>query len=197
MNKNNLSVYIGDFKVVFVETNSPYIKTDLSNLARNLKATFNGKHEKLQVEVKNLADDFRKFCDEFKLIEAGGGLIKNDKEQYLFIYRNDKWDLPKGKLDKKETPEKGAVRECMEECGLKEIELKGFLMHSYHIYPYKGQWALKKTWWYNMRCNETNLVPQLEENITKVEWKGKEDMPSVLKNTYSNIKDVLSSAGLL
>jgi len=100
-------------------------------------------------------------------------------------------------LGKKEKPDIAAVRECEEECGLKQLTLKGFLMFTYHIYPYKGQWALKKTWWYNMESNETNLVPQLEENITKVEWKGKEDMPKVLKNTYSNIKDILVAAKLL
>jgi len=197
MNKNTINVYVGDFKVVFVETNSPKAKIDLSSLARDLKGSFSNKHEELAVETKNLADDFQKFCSEFKIIEAAGGLIKNDKNQYLFIYRNDKWDLPKGKLDKKEKTEDAAVRECREECGLTQIELKDFLMHTYHIYPYKGQWALKKTWWYNMTCNETNLVPQLEENITEVAWKGKDDMRKVLKNTYSNIKDVLVAAGLL
>ncbi len=196
MNKNAINVYVGDFKVVFVETNSPKAKTDLSSLARDVKGTFPNKHEEMHVETKNLADDFKKFCAEFRIIEAGGGLIKNDKNQFLFIYRLDKWDLPKGKLGKKEAPEIAAVRECEEECGLKNIVLKDFLMFTYHIYPYKGQWAIKKTWWYTMESNETNLVPQLEENITKVEWKGKEDMPELLKNTYSNIKDILVAAGL-
>lgn len=197
MNKNSISVYIGDFKVVFVETNSPQNKVDISSLARNVKGTFPNKHEELLVETKNLADDFKKFSAEFKIIEAGGGLIKNDKGQFLFIFRHDKWDLPKGKLDKKEKPDVAAVRECEEECGLKHITLKDFLLFTYHIYPYKGNWALKKTWWYNMESNETNLVPQLEESITKVEWKGKEDMKEVLKNTYSNIRDVMIAAGLI
>jgi len=197
MNKNQINVYVGDFKVVFLETDSPRQKIDLSTLARDVKGTFNNRHEELLIESKDLAGDFKKFATEFKVIEAGGGLIKNDKGQYLFIYRNSKWDLPKGKLDKKEAPEMGALRECREECGLKQIELVDFLMHSYHIYPYKGNWALKKTWWYNMRSNETELVPQLEENITRVEWKGKEDMKEVLKNTYSNIKDVMAAAGLI
>jgi len=197
MNKNRINVYVGDFKVVFLETISPRQKTDLSTLARDVKGAFVNRHEELVIESKDLAGDFKKFSEEFKVIEAGGGLIKNDKGQYLFIYRNSKWDLPKGKLNKKEAPDMGALRECREECGLKQIELKDFLMHSYHIYPYKGNWALKKTWWYNMRSNETELVPQLEENITRVEWKRKEDMKEVLKNTYSNIKDVMAAAGLI
>lgn len=197
MNKNRIPVYIGDFKLVFIETDAPKTKTDISDLARNVKGTFNNRHEELLIETKHLAHDFKKFCDEFKIIEAGGGLIRNDNGQYLFIFRHDKWDLPKGKLNKKEKSEIAAVRECEEECGLKKITLKDFLMHTHHVYPYKGHWAIKKTWWYNMESNETDLVPQLEESITKVEWKGKEDMPVVLKNTYSNIKDVLVAAGLL
>ncbi len=32
---------------------------------------------------------------------AGGIVIKNEK--ILFIYKNGKWDLPKGKIDKGET----------------------------------------------------------------------------------------------
>jgi len=197
MNKNSINVYIGDFKVVFVETNSPKHKPDIASLARNVKGAFSNKHEELIIETKHLAEDFKKFCDEFKIIEAGGGLIKNDKGQFLFIFRHDKWDLPKGKLDKKERPDEGAVRECMEECGLKKIELKDFLMNTYHVYPYKGNWAIKKTWWYNMKSNETHLVPQLDENITLAEWKGKEDMPAILKNTYSNIRDIIAAAGLV
>jgi 8-oxo-dGTP pyrophosphatase MutT (NUDIX family) len=197
MNKNIMKVYVGDFKVVFVENEKPQQKVNMDDLARNVKGTFPNRHEEMTVETKNLADDFKKFCAEFKIIEAGGGLIKNDKGQYLMIYRHDKWDLPKGKLDKNESPEQGAVRECEEECGLKDIKLKDFLMHTYHIYPYKGSWALKKTWWYNMESNETDLVPQLEENITKVEWKDKKDMPKVLKNTYSNIVDILAKVGLV
>jgi hypothetical protein len=196
MNNNGISVYVGDFKLVFMEVNSVKEKTDISTIAQNMKGTFTGRYEELVIETNNLAGDFTKFCAEFKIIEAGGGLIKNDKEQYLFIFRHGKWDLPKGKLDKKESPEHAAVRECEEECGLKDITLGSFLMHTYHVYLYKNNWALKKTWWYNMHSNETNLVPQLEESITRVEWKSKADMPEILTNTYSNIKNILIAAGL-
>ena len=34
------------------------------------------------------------------LIEAAGGLVKNEDGEYLFIFRNNKWDLPKGKIEK-------------------------------------------------------------------------------------------------
>jgi 8-oxo-dGTP pyrophosphatase MutT (NUDIX family) len=196
MNKNTICVYIGDFKLVFVQADSPSRKYNIAALARDVKASFVDKHEELRVETKNLDSDFEKFCKEFKVIEAGGGLINNDKGEYLLIYRHEKWDLPKGKLDKKEKPDAAAVRECQEECGLNHIRLGDFLMHTYHVYPYKGNWALKKTWWYHMQCNETNLKPQLEEHITRVEWMNREQIRKALGNTYSNIRDVLASAGL-
>lgn len=36
------------------------------------------------------------------VVEAGGGMVFNDKREILFIRRNKKWDLPKGKVEKGE-----------------------------------------------------------------------------------------------
>lgn len=200
MNKSTISVYLGDYKLTF------YDEKIASHYLNEKKIVFNGKitaeivkdnPSDLFISCKNLEEDFKLFSKEFIFIEAAGGLINNDKNQYLFIYRHDKWDLPKGKLDKNESPEKAAVRECQEECGLKKIKLNEFLTNTYHIYFYKKDWALKKTYWYRMLCNETNLVPQLEESITEVAWKNKSEIPSMLNNTYSNIVDVLKESNLL
>ncbi len=38
------------------------------------------------------------FLSLFKIIEAAGGFVKNEKGECLFIYRRGKWDLPKGKI---------------------------------------------------------------------------------------------------
>lgn len=197
MNNNNINVYVGDFKAVFVESSNPSKITDVKQLAREMKGTFTNQKHEIRVECRNLNDDFKKFCSEFVIIEAGGGLIRNKEGQYLFIYRHNKWDLPKGKLDKGEKPDAASIRECQEECGIKQIELKEFLTHTYHIYSYKGEWAIKKTHWYMMESDEKNLTPQLEESITEVAWKSKSDIPEMLTNTYQNIMDVLEKAGLL
>ena len=37
----------------------------------------------------------------FSLVEAAGGLVEHQSGKVLFIFRNDKWDLPKGKVEKK------------------------------------------------------------------------------------------------
>ncbi len=38
------------------------------------------------------------FLSMFKIIEAAGGIVKNEKGESLFIFRRGKWDLPKGKI---------------------------------------------------------------------------------------------------
>ncbi|MBP6811205.1 MAG: NUDIX domain-containing protein, partial [Saprospiraceae bacterium] len=101
----------------------------------------------------------------FKVLEAAGGYVLNGQGELLVFYRRGSWDLPKGKIDKGETPEQAAVREVQEETGLLNIDLGSFLAHTYHTYEEKGKRILKKTWWYRMQTTDTQLVPQTEEDI--------------------------------
>ena len=55
----------------------------------------------------------------FKIVEAAGGLVKNSNGAYLFIFRNKRWDLPKGKVQKTKIINKAAIREVIEETELK------------------------------------------------------------------------------
>lgn len=135
------------------------------------------------------------FCDSFTNIEAAGGVVKNTKNQILFIYRLDRWDLPKGKLELSETIENAAVREVEEETGIENLKLKDFIDTTYHIYRDKktNTPILKTTFWYLMH-HEGNQIPtpQTEEGITKAEWKNQESINTeVLLNTFENIKLVL------
>ena len=69
----------------------------------------------------------------FKIIKAGGGVVKNNNDQILFIYRLKKWDLPKGKLDKGETIRDCAKREVEEETKVK-VNLKQKIISTWHTY---------------------------------------------------------------
>ena len=60
------------------------------------------------------------------IIKAGGGLVKNEKGEVLFMFRKGKWDLPKGKLDPGETMDACAVREVMEETGVSGLSIVNF-----------------------------------------------------------------------
>ena len=59
----------------------------------------------------------------FTEVDAAGGLICNDLGEFLLIFRNGMWDLPKGKREKGESTAENAVREVMEECGIPTPEL--------------------------------------------------------------------------
>lgn len=62
--------------------------------------------------------------------KAGGGLVYNKNGEVLFIFRNGKWDLPKGGSDKGEDIEDTAIREVEEETGVKGLSItKSFKKH--------------------------------------------------------------------
>ena len=56
-----------------------------------------------------------------KIKTAGGIVIKDDK--ILFIYKNGRWDLPKGKLERGFKSRETALIEISEETGLPQKEL--------------------------------------------------------------------------
>jgi 8-oxo-dGTP pyrophosphatase MutT (NUDIX family) len=147
----------------------------------------------LILKCDNVDSLFEDLKARFKYIEAAGGLIEQDKK-YLFIYRLDKWDLPKGKIDKGENPRQAAVRECEEECAISGLEIIKELPSTYHIYPYKNHYALKTTYWFLMKSNYSGkLVPQTEENIEKAEWLDENTIKKeVIKNTYPSILDLIA-----
>lgn len=136
---------------------------------------------------------FEYFSAMFRNIEAAGGLVKNKNGDYLFIFRNGKWDLPKGKREKGESMKECAVREVEEECGIKNLVLKEKLCVTYHTYFQEERTVLKHTGWYAMESDDTRpLVPQTEEGITEVRWINKKNFDIVLANTYESIKEVLN-----
>ncbi len=132
------------------------------------------------------------------LVEAAGGLVTNEKGEYLFIYRNDKWDLPKGKIEKDEKVKEAAVREVEEECGIKISALREKICKTYHVYMSRGELVLKKTHWFKMDCTGVfKLKPQKEEGITDVRWFQKHHVEPILANTFPSIMDVLVKEGII
>lgn len=135
------------------------------------------------------------FFKHFELIKAGGGLVKNKREEILMIFRRGKWDLPKGKLDEGETIEECAKREVEEETGLQKLTVIKPLMITYHTYNLFGKHNLKETHWFLMHATgNEELIPQTEEEISEIKWVKKGDLESYLKNTFPTIEMVLKEA---
>ncbi len=127
------------------------------------------------------------------VVIAGGGKAYNANMDILFIKRNGKWDLPKGKIEKNEHIETAAIREVEEETGVTGLEITKFLYKTFHIFKRNGEFRLKVTYWFEMKTAfEGELTPQKEEGITKVKWKNKKKSKKALINSYANIKKLFS-----
>lgn len=140
-------------------------------------------------DVERLKNDF---LGMYKVIDAAGGVVFNEKNEILVIFRRGSWDIAKGKIDKGETKEDAAVREVMEETGIIDVTLHEELGTTYHTYlSKKGKRILKRTFWYKMTAPNQDLIPQTEEDIEQAIWVNPETFISTYNPIYANIRDVL------
>ena len=134
----------------------------------------------------------KKFLKLLPNVIAGGGKVFNKQGDILFIYRNDKWDLPKGKVEGSETIENTAMREVSEETGVNGLEIVKPLETTYHIFKRNGRHKIKITYWFEMETSFNGILyPQTGEGITKVEWLSSVKIPKALENSYTNIKSLI------
>ncbi len=135
-----------------------------------------------------------------KQIIAAGGLVTNPKGEILWIFRRGFWDLPKGKLDDGETIQTCAIREVQEETGIDNIQLHGMLCFTNHTYfdKYLQEEVIKRSYWFHMTIpNEQNGIPQITEDIEKIEWFSIDKARHCLENTYPNIIEVIEAYRVL
>jgi|TARA_R110002096_G_scaffold57902_1_gene146405 ADP-ribose pyrophosphatase YjhB (NUDIX family) len=139
----------------------------------------------LVTDEKSILKKFIK--SRFVIIKAAGGVVTKE-DKVLFIFRLGKWDLPKGKFEKKETPEGCAVREVEEECNVK-VKLNKPICITWHTYTQNRKSILKKTYWYNMKCtNDTKMKPQVEEGIMDIKWLKHQEAKTALINSYPSMR---------
>ncbi|MEP6747537.1 MAG: NUDIX hydrolase [Bacteroidota bacterium] len=142
----------------------------------------------------NLEELKKAFWKKFTIVQAAGGLVTNKNDEILMIFRREKWDLPKGKLDPGETLEQCAVREVEEETGIENISLQDHLITTYHTYHESGKFILKESYWYTMSISDEQvLIPQAEEQIADARWVMKDQIEELLNNTFPSVKDVLAA----
>lgn len=150
---------------------------------------FNNKIKKAYLYYPDEKEILKKVKEKIPVAKAGGGLVYNKKGEVLFIYRNGKWDLPKGGKEKGEEIELTAMREVEEETGVGKLKIKKKLQKTYHVFKRNGRYKLKITHWYEMTSTFSGeLIPQANEGIEKVAWLNPEQIQEALKNSYENIK---------
>lgn len=138
--------------------------------------------EKLALAVKKI----------FRQAPAAGGVVIIDNK-FVAIERHGIPDLPKGHIEKGETPEVAAVREVEEETGIKDLEIIKELPSTWHCYLLDNQWTIKKTSWYLMRTKSgMKNIPQTEEGISKVYLVDKEHVKDFQEKTFASLRDVVA-----
>lgn len=139
---------------------------------------------------------FAAFAAEFTPVEAAGGIVVNNRGEWLMIHRNGRWDLPKGHLEECETLEECAVREVGEETGVTGARVERPLCDTLHAYNLYGSWELKRTHRFRMRIvGCTQPAPQREEGIDRARWCTPEQVRNNLEGTFPTIRRVAACMG--
>lgn len=171
------------------ETDFQLFLLDSIDIKELIVKIYKNKINKAFLYHPNEKEMMKKLKSKIPVEKAGGGLVYNDKGEVLFIFRNKKWDLPKGGNEKGETIEETAVREVEEETGIGELMIVKKLAKTYHVFKRNGRYKLKITHWFEMKTNyKGDFKLQAEEGIESAEWKKPEQIGEALKNSYENIK---------
>lgn len=143
-------------------------------------------------DIKHIWKIFRIYFTE---VGAAGGLVRHTSGKYLFIEKKGKLDLPKGHMEEGEEPEKCAVREVKEECGITGHKIVKPLQPSYHTYTWEGISYLKKTHWFLMEYDGIRISePQIKEGITKVEWLRPKEISKIKDKAWLSLMDLINTS---
>lgn len=194
-------VFINDSSINFIEkplsNGTPHLnyesKDQLQSVLNELESNPEIQHQVMAVDSLEVV--WKDFVSLYKIIEAAGGVVRNNDGEILMIYRLGKWDLPKGKLEEGESIEEGAVREVVEECGIANLRVLKELPITYHTYSIGEKKILKRTYWYEMHTKHVGeLVPQIEEHIEKAQWINPDFLDEYMGNTYASIHWLLENS---
>lgn len=197
-------IFINDKPLILSDNKDEYkeVESSIFLIAETKDELFYGiealqnqeKVESLFAYNQNLQALWELFQYNYTSIECAGGIIKNQVEDTLFIFRNEKWDLPKGKIEANESAEAAAVREVKEECGLNDLIIKGSAGETYHTYSEGEISYLKRTLWFNMEyTGKEEPTPQGSEGISKVQWFSDDALNAPFESIYNSLKDLLST----
>ena len=190
-------IFVGNKPIVLTtkvekETDFKNLMIDSVDIIRVLQLLKKNKYKSVRLVGSNEDELLESFLELLPNVIAGGGKVFNSKGHILFIYRNGKWDLPKGKAEANETIDQTALREVEEETGIRDLSICKPLEITYHIFKRNNKILLKKTYWFEMYSSyEGDFKPQFKEGITKVKWIDPKKLKKIKKNIYANIDQLL------
>ena len=165
----------------------PLLFIKYTSVTQIIKALKSSKNSKVFLYHKDMDKLWKGFKKKFPIVEAAGGLVK-----LLFIFRNNKWDLPKGWVEKKELVIDAAKREVTEETGVAEIIVEKKISETYHIFKKGKRFRLKKTYWFKMSTAYMGKTkPQTEEGIEKTKWVSNKNIEDILNDAFENIRIIV------
>ena len=172
--------------------NEPFLFIKYTSVAQIIKALKLSKNRKVFLYHKDIDKLWKSFKKKFPVVEAAGGLVERTDNKLLFIFRNNKWDLPKGGVEKKELIIEAAQREVVEETGVSDLIVQKQLSETFHIFKKGKRFRLKKTYWFKMSTSYMGKTkPQTEEGIKKTEWVSKEKIDEILNDAFENIRIIV------
>ena len=172
--------------------NEPLLFIKYTSVAQIIKALKSSKNRKVFLYHKDNDKLWKSFKKKFPIVEAAGGLVERTDNKLLFIFRNNKWDLPKGGVEKKELIIEAAQREVKEETGVSDLIVQKQLSETFHIFKKGKRFRLKKTYWFKMSTSYMGETePQIEEGIHKTEWVSKEKIDEILNDAFENIRIIV------
>lgn len=189
-------VFIDNRPIVFLQNNKEINKSKcfkVNSVKEIRKIIKKNDAEELKFISDKAKDLYDEFFKDYKKISASGGIVQR-KGRFLVIKREGSWDLPKGKVEKKEKNKEAGIREIEEECGIKGPEIVTKLTTTLHTYKRDGKKHLKKTHWFLMTyTGSKKLKPQKEEGITDVKWINGKELSRMKKKTFGSIADVITT----
>ena len=195
---NNISFEIKPFSNIYSKSSCVLFFNSFNEFIFAIDDVLKNKEtcrKQLILKSHNVNGDWIALIDnlhKFEFIIAAGGIVENNLKEWLFIFRNGVWDLPKGKVEKNERLEVAAEREISEECGLSEMRLGSFITKTHHMYHENGVIKLKETHWFSFYSNQfKDLKPQLEEGIINLKWVSNKDLEAILSNSFFSIQELV------
>lgn len=195
----NRTVYFADKQVVFTSEPGagnayPVALADGERISRDKVVKILETHNSVAVVSPDPDAVFADFAAGFRYVEAAGGIVVNERGEWLMIHRNGRWDLPKGHLEPGEQIDACAVREISEETGIGAGVVRPLCetLHAY-FFSRSGCWELKHTCWFELSARAGVPSPQTEEGIDAVAWCTPSQVAANLRDAFPTIRCVAAA----